>query len=117
MNSPFPGMDPYLEDPAFWADFHHKFIYWWYEAIAYVLPEPYEARVNETVYFVPMSDDVITLMYPDVSIARRRRAPRPKPRNGGGTAVLAPVYIPHQMVQEVRRAHIEIRHRPERSLI
>jgi len=44
MNSPFPGMDPYLEDPAFWSDFHHTFIGCWREAIADALPEPYEAR-------------------------------------------------------------------------
>ena len=23
MKSPFPGMDPYLEAPAFWEGFHH----------------------------------------------------------------------------------------------
>ena len=22
MSSPFPGMDPYLETPALWSDFH-----------------------------------------------------------------------------------------------
>ena len=26
MQSPFPGMDPYLESPAFWSDFHSTFI-------------------------------------------------------------------------------------------
>jgi len=25
MKSPFPGMDPYLEDPAIWRGFHHGF--------------------------------------------------------------------------------------------
>ncbi|HUY31723.1 MAG TPA: DUF4058 family protein [Pirellulales bacterium] len=54
MNSPFPGMDPYLEDPAFWSDFHHTFIGCWREAIADVLPEPYEARLDETVQLVQM---------------------------------------------------------------
>ncbi len=34
MNSSFPGMDPYLEDPAFWSDFHHTFLGSWREAIA-----------------------------------------------------------------------------------
>src|SRR5690349_241804 len=24
--SPFPGMDPYLEDPAFWPEFHHRLL-------------------------------------------------------------------------------------------
>ncbi len=26
MASPFPGMDPYLEQPAFWASFHRRLI-------------------------------------------------------------------------------------------
>ena len=47
MASPFPGMDPYLEHPAFWSDFHHRFIEWWCEAIAERLPEQYEARLGE----------------------------------------------------------------------
>lgn len=25
MSSPFPGMDPYLEDPDIWVGFHHSF--------------------------------------------------------------------------------------------
>ena len=39
MTSPFPGMDPYLEDPAFWPDFHHRFIDCWCEEIAAELPD------------------------------------------------------------------------------
>jgi hypothetical protein len=27
MPSPFPGMDPYLEDPGLWPDFHGELIY------------------------------------------------------------------------------------------
>jgi hypothetical protein len=27
MPSPFPGMDPYLEDPGGWCDFHGEFVY------------------------------------------------------------------------------------------
>jgi hypothetical protein len=26
MASPFPGMDPYLDNPAFWPDFRFEFI-------------------------------------------------------------------------------------------
>jgi hypothetical protein len=45
-------MDPYLEDPAFWPDFHFTFIGCWREAIAEVLPEAYEARLDETIVSV-----------------------------------------------------------------
>src|SRR5947209_4383053 len=88
MNKLFPGMDPYLEDPAFWADFHLTFIGCWREAIAEVLPEPYEARLDETIQLLPMSEEV-----------------------------LEPVIIPHELVEEVRQARIQILHRPDRSLV
>ena len=26
MDAPFPGMDPYLEHPLLWTDFHHRFV-------------------------------------------------------------------------------------------
>ena len=49
MASPFPGMDPYLEDPAYWADFHKRFLNCWCEAVAAALPDHYDARMDETV--------------------------------------------------------------------
>lgn len=58
MKSPFPGMDPYLEDPAFWPDFHPRFITYWCDYLSDSLPEPYEARLNERVHLVAMSLDV-----------------------------------------------------------
>ena len=42
MKSPFPGMDPYLENPAIWSDFHPTFINYWREQIADVLPDNYD---------------------------------------------------------------------------
>jgi len=55
MPSPFPGMDPYLEDPAFWPDFHARFLYNWSDALADLLPEQYEARIDETVRLVEVN--------------------------------------------------------------
>jgi hypothetical protein len=89
MSKPFPSMDPYLGRPAFWADF----IGCLREAIADVLPHSYEARLDETVHFVPMSDGVIKLIYPDVAVSRARTR-RKSPRAGAAaTAVLEPVVI------------------------
>ena len=45
-------MDPYLESPAFWSDFHATFINYWREAIADRLPDHYEARIDERVNLV-----------------------------------------------------------------
>ena len=55
MTVPFPGMDPYLEDPAFWSDFHHRFIECWCDAVADQLPAAYDARLDEQVKLTRMS--------------------------------------------------------------
>ena len=55
MRSPFPGMDPYLEDPAFWRDFHLTFIGCWREAIADLLKKLVAG--DKTSDKAPVSDD------------------------------------------------------------
>jgi hypothetical protein len=55
MPSPFPGMDPYLESPAFWSDFHARFICNWSDALADILPEQYEARIDEKLRMVEVN--------------------------------------------------------------
>src|SRR5947209_246193 len=116
MKSPFPGMDPYLEDPAFSPDFHPRFVTYWCDYLAERLPEPYEARLNERVNLVAMSPEMIKLIYPDVAVSERpatsTSASKRTPSGDAETLLLEPVTIPHQMVEEVREARIEILHRP-----
>jgi uncharacterized protein DUF4058 len=52
MASPFPGMDPFLEDPGFWVSFHFTFINYWSEALGDLLPEEFEVNINERVYLL-----------------------------------------------------------------
>jgi hypothetical protein len=39
MRSPFPGMDPYLEEPGIWPDFHHAFAVSTAQALNAALPD------------------------------------------------------------------------------
>src|SRR5438874_13704630 len=50
MPSPFPGMDPYLEDADLWPDVHGSLIYNFRAAIAAQLPEGYAARTDRYVW-------------------------------------------------------------------
>jgi hypothetical protein len=109
-------MDPYLEDPAFWPDFHLRFINYWCEAIADALPESYEARLDERVNLVQMSPEIIKLIYPDVAVSQGRPTPRAT-SGGAGMLLLEPVTIPHEFLEEVRETRIDILHRPDRSLV
>lgn len=102
MPSPFPGMDPYLEDPANWQDFHARFINYWCEAIASALPRHYAARIGERVYLVEGG----------------RPGPRSVPAPVGTTATMvAPVTLPLPALEEPRETFIEILYRPDHSLV
>jgi Protein of unknown function (DUF4058) len=50
MPSPFPGMDPYLEDEALWPVFHHQFVQSLHQILQPSLIDRYRARVNQRHY-------------------------------------------------------------------
>ena len=49
MPSPFPGMDPFLEQPAVFPDFHNRFIAYLSEFLKPDLPQPYYAAIGSRV--------------------------------------------------------------------
>src|SRR6187455_60337 len=111
MPSPFPGMDPYLEGPAFWPDFHHTFITCWREVIADALPDSYDARIGERVNLTQLEPEVVKLIYPDVAVSQRAHS---KPTSStGGAATLEPEIVPQTYVEEIHEGYVEILHRPD----
>ena len=50
MASPFPGMDPYLEDSAIWAGFQHQLAHSLYQILLPGLMDRYRARVAQRHY-------------------------------------------------------------------
>jgi hypothetical protein len=55
MASPFPGMDPYLEEDKLWPSFHHHFISCLYQTILPGLVDRYRARVGQRKYATEMA--------------------------------------------------------------
>jgi hypothetical protein len=50
MPSPFPGMDPYLEDEAIWPVFQHQLVMCLYQILLPGLVDRYRARVSQRHY-------------------------------------------------------------------
>lgn len=46
MPSPFPGMDPYLENPRWFHGLHNNLITYFEEQLQPRLPSPYYAKVS-----------------------------------------------------------------------
>jgi hypothetical protein len=50
MPSPFPGMDPYLEDRTLWPSFHQQLVNCLYQIVLPALVDRYRARVVQRSY-------------------------------------------------------------------
>lgn len=133
MPSPFPGMDPYLEDPAYWRDFHGEFIYACRHLLLDRLPAAYYAAVDEQLRLVEVGPDELSVrrekdVLPDVAVTRSGAASRQSrqpgvesvgERGGGGLATLEPVAIEVEVEaqREERNRWITIIHRPDDALV
>lgn len=51
MPSPFPGMDPFLEDQKLWPEYQHLLVTCLYQALLPGLVDRYRARVGQRHYF------------------------------------------------------------------
>ena len=50
MPSPFPGMNPYLESPGMWPDFHERLITALAAALAQPIAPGFYAKIEEQLY-------------------------------------------------------------------
>lgn len=90
MESPFPGMDPYLEQH--WRSVHQRLITYAGDHLQTALPKRFRVEVEERVFVVgdPDSDRFVA---PDVYVVQRPRPKQPDHFTADGTVVGAPVVI------------------------
>src|SRR3954465_891282 len=95
MPSPFPGMDPYLEHPGWWPDFHARFIPICCDVLNEVLPSKYDARIETSTQLVEIPARELKLMKPDVYVAGplTQRSARRQKAKAGGVATLDQVTL------------------------
>ena len=69
MSSPFPGMDPYLEQPTFWSSFHSRLIVAIANTLAPQLCPHYFVEV-ETCTYTDTPDGELLIGIPDATNLR-----------------------------------------------
>jgi hypothetical protein len=87
MKSPFPGMDPHLEQPGTWSDFHATFYVEIKATLNAILPPGFVARSDQYVWIhEPAANERLLLGKPDTYVAQ----PGAAGSSPGGTVVAAP---------------------------
>ena len=115
MPSPFPGMDPHLEDPAIWSGFHHSFLAALQERLAPAVRPKYFVRVEERVYISGEDDPGHRLIVPDVRVVESRRPGMTL--SVGSAAIATPIPVTEPLEQEVHEHRLEVIDRVDRSVV
>lgn len=119
MPSPFPGMDPYLEDPRRWPDVHHRIISVASEILGALLRPKYLVRIEERVYISDETDPGRSAIIPDILIGvRPGREETPWDPAGDITVDVAePIVATTLFEEDIREARLEIIDREQRGLV
>jgi hypothetical protein len=109
MPSPFPGMDPFLEDPEVFPDLHDSLIIFLKQRLQTALPNPYYA-ISSARAWLEISQRIIK---PDVNVRKGKDGAPRQSESAGGVAVAVatprtqPVVV-HVSPEEVRETFLEV---------
>src|SRR5579871_1852191 len=117
MPSPFPGMDPYLEDPAIWPDVHHELISVARELLLAALRPKYFVQIDERLYVADTTDEAWSIIVPDLHI--REVAPATEfARTVGPAALVEPgIELDTRFKMEVRESRLKILDREKKEVV
>ncbi len=115
MPSPFPGMNPYLEQEEAWHDFHERFMPVAAEALEAQVGPKYIVKIDEQVYVHELPEEERALLgRADIFVSRASAAG--VERSPGGV-LEAPAKVRLPTVDMEGRAFVEIRDRRSRELV
>jgi Protein of unknown function (DUF4058) len=116
MASPFPGMNPYLEQDYVWHDFHERFIPLCSEMLVPQVRPGYIVRLDEHVYIHELpADERRRAGRVDVGVARLGAEPLAAASTAVFSAPARGKIVPE--IDVVRHSFVEIRDRRNRELV
>src|SRR5688572_4290375 len=86
MPSPFPGMDPYLEDPRFWPDVHSRLNNAISELIGPQVSPSFTVHIEERVRIISMEEILLQRIAPDVFVVQQEA----RPARGSTATLISP---------------------------
>jgi hypothetical protein len=119
MPSPFPGMNPYLEQEDAWHDFHERFIPLVATLLGSQLRPRYIVKIDEHIFVHELSEEARRwLGRADISVGRGSQEVADEPAPAALTGLLeAPARVRLPAVDRERLSFIEVRDRRDRELV
>lgn len=113
MPSPFPGMDPYLEQSTFWSSFHFRLIGAIAAAIEPQLSLQYYVEVETRTYLSDDNDEELLIGIPDAAVFSSQASESISKRLMQGASSLATQVQPERvsipMLLPINERYLEVR--------
>ena len=110
MPSPFPGMNPYLEEPEIWSQVHKWLIVLIAQTLNPQLRPKYRVAIEERVYEQKNTDSIIVGIPDDVVVKNIHKTDQnSSPNVAIATPPVKPVKITIPMPETVREWYLEVR--------
>lgn len=115
MPSPFPGMNPYLEQDDVWQDFHDSFIPAVRDALSPQVSPDFIVKIEEHIYIhEPTAEEHIRVVSGDVSVIR---ATEVQSETAAAAVTAAPARILIPSIEIEKQTYLEVRDRKNRELV
>ena len=116
MSSPFPGMDPYIETPELWSDFHNNLASEMQAHLNRLIQPHYFARLTPYVTYEVVEVGQVHGVRPDVGVWQLQTVPG---EAQASTATIAPAPVESLVTLEIplRLHRIEIRATTSQQLV
>jgi len=109
MASPFPGMNPYLENPLFWSEIHNLLIAAIFRKLNPQLRPKYKVAIEKRVYQAT-DEDSLLVGITDVAVQSTQKTPLPQLAS---IAVASPsveaITVDVTMPETVKETYLEVR--------
>ena len=116
MPSPFPGMDPYLENAELWTGVHAALIARIQDQLAQRLMPRYLVSFEDRVYVTTENDPAYRLIYPDVQFVDPRPWSSTRPTPPGDLVIAEPIRVT-EAAEPVRERRLELRDATDLSVV
>ncbi|MBE9139748.1 DUF4058 family protein [Nodosilinea sp. LEGE 07088] len=107
MRSPFPGMNPYLENPALWSSIHSRLIVAIADDLVDHLSQKYRVEIEKRTY-LSSDEDSVLVGIPDVAVVTHQRTEVPA-MTATLTLPVQPEQVKVPVTEEVTERYLEIR--------
>ncbi len=115
MPSPFPGMDPWLEQPGLWSELHTSLITALRDALGPVLRPRYRVAIEQQVYLTALEPGEVAGR-PEAGVVQYAQEAPPVMAGGPGVSVAEPITV-ELPYEEVTERYLEIRKPDTREVI